>query len=45
MVVIEKNKFSVEQKKELAYLEAYVVSMKNQLCDIIQDSMNQVRKK
>lgn len=44
-VVIEKQVFTAEQKKELAYLESYIVSMKNQLCDVIQDSMNQVRKK
>ena len=39
------DSFKIEQKKELAYKETYTVSLKNLLCDIIQDTMNQIRKK
>jgi len=39
------DSFKIEQKKELAYKETYIVSLKNLLCDIIQDTMNQIRKK
>lgn len=39
------DSFKLEQKKELAYKETYIISMKNLLCDIIQDTINQVRKK
>jgi splicing factor 3A subunit 3 len=37
--------FSAEKKKELAFKESYVTSMKSLLCDVIQDTMNQIRKK
>lgn len=37
--------FTVENKKELAYKEYYIISLKNQLSDIIHDTMNQIRKK
>lgn len=39
------DSFTEEHKKELAYKEHYVVSLKNQLADIIHDTMNQIRKK
>lgn len=42
---ITKDSFTEEMKYELAYKEFYIVFMRNQLCDIIQDTMNQIRKK
>jgi splicing factor 3A subunit 3 len=40
-----KESFTEEMKYDLAYKEFYVSFMRNQLCDIIQDTMNQIRKK
>lgn len=40
-----KDSFTKEKKYDLAYKEFYVSFMRNQLCDIIQDTMNQIRKK
>jgi hypothetical protein len=37
--------FTAEHKKELAYKEFYIISLKNQLSDVIHDTMNQIRKK
>ena len=39
------DSFTSEHKKELAYKEHYIVSLRNQLADIIHDTMNQIRKK
>ena len=39
------DSFTTEHKKELAYKEHYIVSLRNQLADIIHDTMNQIRKK
>ena len=43
--VKEKPTFTTQMQKELAFKENYIMEMKNLLCDIIQDTMNQIRKK
>merc|ERR1712118_511248 len=43
--IVAKESFTEEMKYELAHKEFYVSFMRNQLCDIIQDTMNQIRKK
>jgi len=41
----DKPSFTSQMKKDLAFKENYIMNMKNLLCDVIQDTMNQIRKK